>query len=301
MKKNIFMLTMLALASFGFTACDNDDEKDNNNENVNIVYNKPAYVDETVKLELNQPVNLTLNDKALILSEVELTESGNYFAKVRNVENEGEGAVKTRAIEDFFYLFGNFEKTGTYSYNLFGFAAITLTDISATQCTITLTLADGTKYTAVAAITSSGISIGQIASANLCRTWTIKSTRVEVSGANGFYQQAGFKVNEIIDYVKQHAEIDDEFEANQNVTDIIFTSNGTIAIVYENGNIDMGSWKWDDMANGSFAYSWESEDMGFSFANGKGTVSYSADYCQVKLYGMTNNQREITFTLNMVP
>ena len=294
MKKYLLLLAMLALA-LGFTACSNDDE-----EETKVEYARPQYSDEAVKLIFTESVPLEYNGKNIALKSMELTESGNYL--IAFAEETQMPKVKTRAGEMLQYLFNTYTKQAD-KYNL----TVKINKLGASYFGASDFALDfvigGISYTIKAIINSKNVVPGSTNTNNACKTWTIVNTRVEISGVKGFYQENGCDINSIVAYVKQHAEIEDEFEANQIAKAVVFSKHGTFSIVYANGKFDMGTWKWDNMSKLTFAYSWDSDEMGFSFTDGKGAFKFDKNYAQVQLNGSVKNKhgenKAVTITLNI--
>ncbi|MCR4995094.1 MAG: hypothetical protein K6A32_06945 [Bacteroidales bacterium] len=296
MKKNLLLLAMLAFAGFGFTACSDDDDND---DNVEVEYTVPTYAEDAIKFELTDEVVLPFTDERTLtaekfkLKEIELTENGNYFLKLEEFETRASyGGIR--------YRFGMYNKLKEKFFELLSFAKLSWAKNTDGSITLTITLPDGTIITCNAVITASGTTITDISTANLCRTWNVKSTRVEVEGSNGYYEEPGCNLNEIVTFVKERANITDDFETNQVVTDVVFTRNGTFSIVYANDNIDRGTWRWSNMSDGELVYKWESTEMGLSFANGKAEVKYGTTECLLELEGTTNTGKDVDVVLTMV-
>lgn len=295
MKKNLFLLALLAFATLGFTACSGDSDT----EDTSIVYDFPSFADDALKLEVLEVVELTLEEKSYELEEIELTESGNYFVRLANPK-------EVRAASSYRYLFGLVQKKANLIYSLVNFGKMTLAQTSATTYNVEIILLDGTILQFTARLSGSGPGyLTNISTTNVCKTWKVRSTRVQIEGDSGFYQEDGCNINSIVEYVKEHAKITDSFEANQVVTDVLFTKHSTFALCYANGHFDKGSWKWDNLSKLTITYNWDSTEMGFSFANGKGQFKFQKDYCQLQLFGTVKNDanenKNVTLTLTMVP
>ena len=288
---------MLAFTTLGFTACNSDKDEETSDENV--VLPTPEFKADAIKLSFDVPVEY---DEQFDIKQLELTESGTYLFKLEK-RQEIAGVKATRAdISSYKYLFNTYTKLESLSYILKGFGTIILVK-NGNKYTVTLTFG-GKTITVDASVILSSIANDQ-KSLNLCRKWNVVSTRVQIEGESAFYQESGCNINSILTYIKQHAQIADEVKANQVVTGIEFSTNGSFSLYYANGDIDKSTWQWVDQKKGSFSYKWDFSDMGYSFINGQASVSLKAagKESQLKLAGTVKNSKgenkPITITVNM--
>ncbi len=297
MKKNLLLLAMLAFTALGFTACNSDKDEETSDENV--VLPTPEYKAEVIKLSFVQAAEY---DEQYNITQLELTESGTYIFKLEKKQDIA-GVKATRAgISSYKYLFDSYTKMGTLSYKLQGFGTVIL-EKNGDKYTVTLSFGGKTITVDATAIINS-IANDQ-KTLNLCRKWTVVSTRVQIEGVSAFYNETGCNINSILEYIKQHAQITDVVEANQVVTGIEFSTNGSFSLYYANGDIDKSTWQWVDQKKGSFSYKWDFSDMGYSFVNGQASVVLKAagKESQLKLAGTVKNNKgenkPITITVNM--
>ena len=288
---------MLAFTALGFTACNSDKDEETSDENV--VLPTPEYKAEVIKLSFVQAAEY---DEQYNITQLELTESGTYIFKLEKKQDIA-GVKATRAgISSYKYLFDSYTKMGTLSYKLQGFGTVIL-EKNGDKYTVTLSFGGKTITVDATAIINS-IANDQ-KTLNLCRKWTVVSTRVQIEGVSAFYNETGCNINSILEYIKQHAQITDVVEANQVVTGIEFSTNGSFSLYYANGDIDKSTWQWVDQKKGSFSYKWDFSDMGYSFVNGQASVVLKAagKESQLKLAGTVKNNKgenkPITITVNM--
>lgn len=289
MKKNLYLMAFAAIVSC-FTSCSKDDDNDTSAPKETTL-STPQYKDDAVHLTL--PANrLTVGGRESSVSVIELAESGTYLvAYQRN---------STRAEEGTDYLTGNFTKDGE-SYNLKGFATVTIKGKSGTTYNIVVKTTDGTTAE-LSATASSGKVASGVMTDNLCRTWKIEKTLLTVT-ADGLTAGKEFigtcDLNKMIDYAKDKGvEINDKVDYNSIVTAITFSRAGTFVISYQNGKNDVGKWNWSNQSSGALRYSWDSADMGNSLENGQATVGFEDGKCKLTL-GATvdNHQIQAAYTL----
>lgn len=291
------MLAMLAFTTLSFTACNND--KDDEPVNEDVILATPNYADDAIRLKFDDPVKY---DDEFNLTELELTESGYYLLKL---EKANPFAVKATRLSVRTYKFLNdlFSKAENV-YNLKNFGTVKITS-NGSKYTVELTF-NGNTITVTASKNGITISDSSRTTLNLCRTWTIQSTRVQIEGESGFYQEAGCDLNSILAYVQQHAQISDEVQSNQVISRISFSNNGTFTLVYANGLTDRAQWQWVSPANGTLTYTWEHNDMGYSFINGQASVQIhqKGTPSRLLLSGTVKNNKgenkNITVTVNMI-
>ena len=291
MKKSFYLMAFAAIM-LAFVSCSKDDDDNNNNETPKeSTLDAPQYKEDAVRLSL--PSNeLTVSGENANVSLIELAESGTYLiAYQRRV---------TRADDGTEYLTGKFTKNGD-SYNLSGFATVTITGKSGTTYNIVVKTTDGTTTELNATAASGGVSSGAMTD-NLCRTWKIESTllTVNVDGLNAGKEFPGTcDLNKMIEYAKEKGvKIKDIVDGKSIVTGITFSRAGTFMISYQNGKPDVGKWNWSSQSAGTLSYGWNSSDMGNSLENGAATVSFEGKKCKLTL-GATvdNHQIQVIYTL----
>lgn len=299
MKKYLLLLASLAFIPFGFTACSsNDDESETDiEENENLVEMvAPQYANEAKKFEILEILPIPFEKEEVGQKEVgvmqtfELEETGEFIIRYQAVpEADPSFVAKTRAGISFGYVINTYVPIGVSTYRLNGFGTVAISNMGS-YYELIFTLLNGTIVRARGRLMSTVLDSGNIVTRNLCRAWVVNKTRVKVKDSSGFYQKPGCNVNEIVNYVKQHAQINDSFEANQVVTAIKFTSFGTMAIYYANNKREIGSWNWDNITKRTFKYAWDSDEMGFSFADGTGKVIFlGAKSCCLIFNGSVKN------------
>ena len=135
----------------------------------------------------------------------------------------------------------------------------------------------------------------------LCRAWDIISTRVQIEGVSGFYQEQGCNINSILDYIKNYSDVKDNLMPNTVIETIVFSDNGTFALLYKNPRIDIAAWRWVDKKAGTLSYDWDFGDMGYSFIDGTASVTFG-EPTQLKLFGTVNDgqsAKKVTATINI--
>jgi hypothetical protein len=296
MRKNLLLLAMLAFTTLGFTACSSGDDEPTNED---VVLPTPDFKDDAIKLRLTDPVEFNEEFK---LTELELTESGHYLIKLEKYRNTEVKATRA-ASKSYKYLFDTFSRIAERIYKLVNFGTVTIQAKGNGKYTLILEF-NGKSVTVDATLIIANISKGKQTS-NLCRSWTIESTRIQIDGEKGFYQENGCDMNSILTYMKQHASIGDEVESDQKVKSLIISENGTFALVYANGNTDKATWSWVSGSTTDLTYTWDASDMGYTFLNGKAQVALKAvgKASQLKLFGSVKNKsgetKPVTATILM--
>ena len=277
--KNSLLLMVLTAMTLTLVSCSKDDDNDNgnSNDNPNQTITAPPYKDDAVKLSL--PDNsINVGGQTANVSALELAEGGTYIVTHSQV-------ATTRADDGTSYKTGKYTKSSN-SYNLAGFATVTINGKSGSTYNIVVKTPDGVATELNAKAATGSVATG-IMTDNLCRTWTIENTRLtmEVEGITAGKDFPGTcNLNEMIAYAKERGmKINDDVEENSVVTGITFTRAGTFLISYMNGNNDVGKWNWTSQNNGTLSYGWNDSDMGNAFENGTATVAFDGSKCKLTL------------------
>lgn len=276
--KNSLLLMALAAMTLTLASCSKDDDNGNSNDTPPAqTITAPPYKDDAVKLSLPDN-NISVGGLKANVTALELGEGGTYIVTYTPV-------ATTRAADGTGYKTGKYTKSNN-SYNLAGFATVTINGKSGSTYTIVVKTTDGVSTELNATAATGGVATGAMTD-NLCRTWTIENTRLtmEVEGITAGRDFPGTcNLNAIIAYAKDRGmEINDEVEENSVVTGITFSRAGTFLISYMNGKNDVGKWNWASQASGTISYGWNDPDMGNSLENGEATVAFDGSKCKLTL------------------
>ncbi len=311
MKRNLLLLALLAVAGFGVTACGGDD-KDTVTPDSDVVLPPQQFKEDAVVIQFSEedPVDYYIEDTengktGYNVTELELTESGYYFAKLEKKRDKEAKATRAEGTPDYFFLWGMYFKKADGSYELAGFGSVNIhveTDGSVEVNMTIVSSAEGagqTSVTVTATVTPPKNNESQD-NLNLCRAWDIVSTRVQIEGVPAFYQEPGCDLNSILEYIKGYADVKDHLEPNQVIEKILFSDNGTFSLLYKNEKTDRAHWRWLNEKEGQLEYDWEFGDMGYSFIDGTATVALKpqGSTSQLKLFGATDGKK-VTVTVGI--
>ena len=277
--RNSLLLMVLTAMTLTLASCSKDDDNDNGKPNDTHAQTIPAppYKDDAVKLSLPDN-NISVGGLRANVTALELGEGGTYIVTYTPV-------TTTRAADGTSYKTGKYTKSND-SYNLSGFATVTINGKSGSTYTIVVKTTDGVSTELNATAATGGVATGAMTD-NLCRTWTIENTRLtmEVEGITAGRDFPGTcNLNALIAYAKDRGmKINDEVEENSVVTGITFSRAGTFLINYMNGKNDVGKWNWASQASGTISYGWNDPDMGNSLENGEATVAFDGSKCKLTL------------------
>lgn len=311
MKKNLLLLALLALASVGFTACSGDDE----NEGKGGKTETPEQINKNDAVILNfsqdDPVEYSITNENgqtdYTVSEIELTESGYYIAKLEKKRDMEVKATRSDgSAPQHFYLWGWYTKREDGSFDLagFGYLSIQMLPNGAAQVSVTtVTSAQVGTFSVTVSVIAPPSNVSP-KTVRLCRAWDIITTRVQIEGVSGFYQEKGCDLNSILTYIKNYSEVTDNLKDNQVVDKIVFSANGTFQLLYKNEEIDRANWQWEDEETGTLTYEWDFGDMGYSFIDKHAQVTFASGSTptQLKLFGTVNDgsvAKKVTATINL--
>lgn len=299
MKKNFLYLAM-AFMAFAFTACSDDDDNGSSKKDDTEIKGEVKLLDTKSLKHEGEGKDITLKseiDENVPFDRLILTEDGKAVIENLNVPKIPQAMAKNRAsyetenlflgiyeTTDYGYLIYDYDKNpycyivvvdkdDTSNLQLYGIKMADPNDLITEREKLmedmklydgeeTITLIDESEYTK-----------------KLCRTWNISSTRLRhYAFSNGksavvkvWDAPAASNLNTILDYAQSKANIDESFDPNMILTDLIFTRTGNIIMFFENGDYYVGKWSWENRAQGVLKYNWDDLGMGNKFENGHAT------------------------------
>lgn len=234
-------------------------------------------------------MKLSVIETSCPVKTIELTEGGRFLVE----KQDGPTFNKE-------YDFGGYKITGEGKYSFDNGSSLEVTPVRA-AVSFTLKLRSGEEYSGTASVQPASSSSSDIAS-NLFRTWSVTKTRVSVTdGVKANADFTGCNLGEIADFLRaQSLDIQDDLKG-LSVSEITVTASGSFVIKYSDGTVDVAHCQLSSIASGAFSYSWESQDMGFSFENGNGSVAFEKSYCILSL-GATvkSGSRDCVVSLQLV-
>ena len=299
-----------AMAVCSVTACSSDDDGDGGDGgNGSSSFEVPKYEADAAKY--------VVNDANENMESIELTASGNYIVTLRDsqagmppatvktpktitigghkvpvpelMKSACVSEVRTRHYSNIAY--GKYTKTGPDSYNLAGFGTVTVTRDSQGRA-MSLTIAVNGGAPKDVRVTQQNADINSAKSNMLCRTWTLNGYRA-IQKING-RTIIDFKgktlrdiFNQLRDYAKAH---DEEFDPSEWVFEeseydvigakqFIFTKTGTYMVLYEDDQLAVSTWKWQNEAAGILRYSWNPNDFYDEWTSGEVYVKFQDNTC----------------------
>lgn len=264
----------------------------------NTKFEEPAYEAISAKY--------IIADNDAEIKSLELSASGNYII-VRNNGYYGNftissrdafvnnllisKATRTRSAEYENIIYGKFTQIDENKYELEGYGTVVITEAENEVYDLEIVRKNG-KTLNVGAQKEEKFT-DSAATNNLCRTWKI--TKVGLRVKLGFIKFtkliAHEKIDELLkDYMRTAIEASgeelNEEEMNEAVDEavrdyneskpisMIFTKSGSYMVEYQNGELGISTWKWENEDEGIFRYSWNTEDINSENLGGVCTVSY---------------------------
>lgn len=258
MKKTFFYAMMMVLTAMTFTACGDDEPE-------------PAKA-PTLKTQTytEQAASISLSSQAAPYSYMEFTEGGRAVLKLRKVSS----FVKSRAQEDLLdYIAGTFAWDGN-KYTIYDtggkiICTVQTAKLSSGKVSVHIEMPDGQEFDGEGTLASKSSAS---ATTDIARSWKVTSTRIRHEGAvTGARDFQGCDLNEILNYAKGKATINESFTANKKVTEVVLTRSGSFFIFYANDENDYGTWQWRNAQEGTISYKWREADMGNKFESGTAT------------------------------
>ena len=234
--RNIFTLaSALLIAIIGLTSCD----KDNTGKNADRKIGK-----------------YEIKDASSPIKSIELTSGGEYIV----TKNPAVTKADEKLDLDDVWAYGNFTfVNGAYVLQGFGQVVINLIGDSEARLTIDSGGLDPFSVEASIASTVQETKLNK----SLCRHWVFDKTHFNLS-----FNEVTFLDFELggCDFTRWFQDTGDQ-NGNENLdeqcTGLIFTESGTYAVVYDNGKINVGSWSWENSADGSLKCEWSTQYQSF--------------------------------------
>ncbi len=300
------LLSLAALVMIGLmtvVACgsDDDDNGGNGGNGGNGKLDNPEYADVAAFYEITSPNS--------DIKSIELTEAGRYViiqntynytyksrdAKAKMPKGHFLG-MASKALTRGSYaniIEGKYTKKGNGSFELEGYGTLTITGTSSDAQSIEITLANGTKMPTLTAERKNQ-QPSSSATATLCRTWKLASLRVILTLAGKSIYDKEYKIDEIYKFGKDMMDLEKKYypgeldeeddleyyesEWREQMEDmpatVTFTKAGTYLVTYNNGELAVSTWSWEDVKTGKLRYSWNYDSMSDRNLAGTALVSY---------------------------
>ena len=294
-------MALAAIAGFGCTSCDKDDNDTSNRISLKEPSTKDLAARYTFEQNLagEQAATATFDDVQAVMSEIEVTEDAGILIKYTEDTSDSNTAA-ARSTADAkpkeFWSWYDFTQIGS-KLQIDDFGEIII-ETNNGQAVITLTPEGSTTPLKVIANISTPKYDNELSN-YLCRTWTIYSYQILINKNDMQVGKAFEKSTDgtcnlkaLIDYANNEhgAGIKDDLGEKKIIEGITFTGNDSFIINYKGTNKkDIGYWKWTEFnakqKSGAIAYSWCDESMGNNLLGGTATASFSDDECELRLDG----------------
>lgn len=289
MKKHLFYLAMVIMASGLFVACGGDDD-DNNTDN-KVTLTTAKYADEAVSFVIPEGnrKKVVSSDETVSLSRIDITESGMALIEVI------KGGKKKYAQENV-TINGN-------EYVLNGGKGRIVREVAASRAGVNLmltinitiyvpgigTVTFSTETNDPVGVIEKAATIASQASVNLARTWKVTGFIVDLKGDPDVYKEFNSgDLNALRAYIedREYTFTDEEKEAfNRYIETITISNTGMVSIAYRDGRIDAAEWSWLNSQYETFKMKLIEEGMGNKFIPENTTVSvvFKNNLCNLTL------------------
>lgn len=274
MKKNVIYSFIIAIASFAFMACSNDDDgnqmriPDSAKPSAKFTFGNfenEQYANDAVKMDVT---NWNNGSTAPEFKSIELFADGHFLITKANAGNAPKSKrMATRAIgingsDDFdnaLYIYGTFtrEKEGVYRLSnntrieikegsVVGYTTVTYTNSKGIDITITVNIDINYKP--------------DDAVRQICRSWRMDSQEIWLYTDKAYIGYGKqwidnfFKVKQDITITPEGKQWgfdeDDILDDDDYCRRVIFSPCGTFMCFYQDGDVEIGRWEWRDKQNG---------------------------------------------------
>ncbi|MBP3773901.1 MAG: hypothetical protein ILA34_00955 [Bacteroidaceae bacterium] len=306
MKKQLLIAAALVFGAFTLSSCGGD----SNNDGKKTKFEEPAMTASAKKLTAFSSSEI---------ESIELTESGNYSARVKRslLTPKAEAKPFVKAAEDaddeLVYVIGVYKVGADGTITLVDLGTLTITG-SGSNVSFSLTTTGGTEVSGTA--TSAAVVGSDETTTNLCRDWKVIRTdfRYEEFDATGKaktpvgaqFPNAKYKtannLRDMGEWLLETHEVDimEELAAKESIEKITFTQRGTFMIEFGSTEHFEGNWNWQNKTAGTFSYKWNDESMETNFDNGLGSVKFDGSYAVLTLQGdIEENSNGTTYKVQL--
>ena len=308
----LFSLLAIAASTLTFTACGDDDDDDkgggnNTNNSGQVTWGQFDTKLATPKYESVSGL-YKVTDPNSDIESIELTASGNYIVIYNGIKSRQ--MEQTPAKKHFFMsklknrltrgsyssiVEGKYKQISENKYELQGWGTVEIHGTGDNVESIDVTRNGETMTIPVAKATQMP---DKEKTNYLCRTWNFSSMRVIINmGGKAIYDKE-YKMNQLKSFGRDMYELakkyypdemDDvtleeyleEWDADDYPTEVVFTKAGTYMCVYNDGELAISTWTWENYDTGLLRYSWDYSDMYNEYYSGNVKVSSRGSQLQV--------------------
>ena len=275
MKKNVIYSFIIAIASFAFMACSNDDDgnqmriPDSAKPSAKFTFGNfenEQYANDAVKMDVT---NWNNGSTAPEFKSIELFADGHFLITKANAGNKPKfsrmatSATDINGSVDFdngLYIYGTFthEKDGVYKLSNGTKIKINKNGDVVGVVTVTYTNCNGVDITIIVNVDFNYKTDEAVR--QLCRSWRMDSqeawlyTDKAYIGYGKQWLDNFFKVKQDITITPEGKQWgfdeDDILDDDDYCRRVIFSPCGTFMCFYQDGDVEIGRWEWRDKQNG---------------------------------------------------
>ncbi len=307
MKKNLFLLAILSLMAATFVACTSDDDGGNDpgQGSEGVALPTPKFANMAQEIRFVEPVEASSDPKLgkypPKMNAFFITEDGNVIFELEvadEADGTDQGETKKTFVDAPLKSFDG--KNVVLDKNL---GRITITEVTrAASVPVEVSMEvknDIPGYSSVSFVVPDDAPVDAYRGSNpvqnstpsvnnLCRTWTVLGSIIDLVGDVTVYKEfTGCNLKEICDEAIKHGATmtaDERAQFNKSIRTVTVTKTGLFTLNYSDGTLDAADWKWTDSSMTAFTIKFRDDDMGNKFFDNdtKVDVAFKDDRCNLK-------------------
>ena len=199
-----------------------------------------------------------ISDASSPIQCIELTKDGEYIVTKNPAKTKSESDLDLNDV----WVYGKFTFVDG-AYILQGFGKIVIDLLSGGAAEILIDSGGWDPFTVHANLASTvqETTINR----SLCRHWDFKKTYFSLSFSDLPFLDFSFELPgcDFSKWFEKTGDEEGEQELEKECTGLIFTESGTYAVLFDNGKVNVGSWAWDNSADGSLKCEWSNQYQSF--------------------------------------
>ena len=195
-----------------------------------------------------------ITDASSPIQCIELTRAGEYIITKNPAKTKSDSDLDL----DDVWVYGKFTFVdGAYILQGFGEIAINLLRGGAAEILIDRNGWDPFTVHAQQAATVQETTINR----RLCRHWNFKKTYFSLAFSDLPFLDFSFELPgcDFSKWFEKTGDEEGEEELEEECKGLIFTESGTYAVLFDNGKVNVGSWAWENTADGSLKCEWNEQ------------------------------------------
>ena len=197
-----------------------------------------------------------ISDASSPIKSIELTSGGEYIVTKNPAKTKADGDLEL----DDVWAYGDFTVADGFCV-LQGFGKVAINLLSGGTAELVIDRDGWDPFTVQAGLAST-VQETEL-NRSLCRHWTFDKTHFAL--AYNDITLVNFELDgcDFSQWLEKTGDDEAGEVPEEKITGLIFTESGTYAVVYDGGKVNVGSWSWENAADGSLKCDWNTQYKSF--------------------------------------